>query len=187
MLLAVLAATWFANYRAAGITRDTLYSGREGRALTILRSALLGASLGGLVVYVASPGSMTWAQLSLPAWIRWLGTAVAAAALALVVWVLQSLGRNFSTTLTIKQDQTLVTSGPYSRVRHPMYTAFTLLSIGFLLATANWFVGLTGLAAYALVMTVRTPREEEMMLGRFGDEYRAYRARTGRYLPPLRR
>jgi protein-S-isoprenylcysteine O-methyltransferase Ste14 len=105
------------------------------------------------------------------------------ASILLFFWVLRSLGRNFSTSLTIKKDQTLVTDGPYRWVRHPMYTTFVLLWVAFMLLSANWFIGLTGLLAYALTMTVRTPKEERMMIEAFGDDYRAYMKRTGRYLP----
>jgi protein-S-isoprenylcysteine O-methyltransferase Ste14 len=67
-----------------------------------------------------------------------------------------------------------------------MYTSFLIMLIGFLLLSANWLVGGAGIAFVLLLMAVRTPREERMLLGRFGDEYRRYLERTGRYLPPLR-
>jgi protein-S-isoprenylcysteine O-methyltransferase Ste14 len=55
-----------------------------------------------------------------------------------------------------------------------------------LLLSANWFVGGGGLAFVLLLMAVRTPREERMLIRRFGDDYRSYMGRTGRYLPRLR-
>jgi len=51
---------------------------------------------------------------------------------------------------------------------------------------ANWIAGLSGLAATALLMAVRLPREEAMMIDRFGDQYRDYRRRAGAVLPHLR-
>jgi protein-S-isoprenylcysteine O-methyltransferase Ste14 len=67
-----------------------------------------------------------------------------------------------------------------------MYTAFVIMSIGMLLLSANWVIGGGPLLFLPLLMLVRTPREERMLLARFGDDYRAYMARTGRYLPRLR-
>jgi protein-S-isoprenylcysteine O-methyltransferase Ste14 len=175
------------NYRAAGITRETLYSAREGAVFAVARTLLLGCSLAALVGYLAAPPRMDWASLPLSTWLRWVGIVLAVAGLGLVTWVLRALGHNFSTTLSIKRDQTLVTHGPYRWVRHPMYSAFVLLWVAFSLASTSWLVGLTGLAAFALVMAVRTPREERMLTERFGDEYRAYMGRTGRFLPRVSR
>jgi protein-S-isoprenylcysteine O-methyltransferase Ste14 len=67
-----------------------------------------------------------------------------------------------------------------------MYTAFLVMGAGMLLLSANWLVGGGPLLFLPLLMLVRTPREESMLLARFGDDYRAYMARTGRYLPRLR-
>jgi protein-S-isoprenylcysteine O-methyltransferase Ste14 len=183
--LASLAVTWLANSLAVGLSRETLYSAEEGRTIAIARTMLLAASILGALLYAVDPGAMAWGQLSLPGWLRWLGAGLAAPALFLFAAVLRALGRNFSTTLTISPEQTLVTSGPYRWVRHPMYSAFVLLWIAFFLLSANVFVAVTGLTAYALVMALRTPREERMMIRRFGDEYRAYMERTGRFLPRL--
>ena len=56
---------------------------------------------------------------------------------------------------------------------------------GFLLS-ANWFIGFTGLSAYGLIIVKRTPKEERMMVSRFGEEYIAYMKRPGRFLPRLK-
>jgi protein-S-isoprenylcysteine O-methyltransferase Ste14 len=118
---------------------------------------------------------------------RWLGFPVGLCAVFLFYWVLKSLGQNFSTSLTIKEKQTLVTHGPYRRVRHPMYTAFILLWLAYLLLSANWFIGFTGIMAFVWTTVIRTPKEEQMMADRFGEEYLAYKQRTGRYFPRRRR
>jgi protein-S-isoprenylcysteine O-methyltransferase Ste14 len=183
LVFAIFVVTWVANSLAVGLSRAALYSAEEGLTVTAARTILLAASVGGAVLYIADPGRVSWAELPLPNLLRWLGAVLAVPALVLFAAVVRALGRNFSTTLTIRPDQTLVTSGPYHRVRHPMYTAFVLLWIALFLLSANLFIGSTGLAAFALVMVLRTPREERMLIGRFGDEYRAYVARTGRFLP----
>jgi len=135
------------------------------------------------LVYSIDPALMKWSTLLLPHWMRWFGFCVGLGALLIFFWVLRSLGRNFSTTLTINKAQTLVTRGPYQWVRHPMYTSFIVLWVGLLFLSTNWFIGLTGVLGFVLAIVVRTPKEEQMMIDRFGDEYIAYMKRTGRYLP----
>lgn len=64
-----------------------------------------------------------------------------------------------------------------------MYPTFLLLSAGMFLLTAHWVIGLPPFLGVALVMAFRTPREEAMMIERFGEEYRSYANSVGRYLP----
>ena len=137
----------------------------------------------GIAFYIFKPEWMSWAAVSLPDALRWTGAIAGFAGLALLVWVQRSLGKNFSPLLRIRSDQTLVTYGPYRWVRHPMYTTLLLLSAAFFLLTANGFIGGTLGLGIALVMIVRTPFEEKMMIDRFGDEYRRYMERTGKFLP----
>ena len=174
---------WGRNIVSIGITRDKFYTATEGIMVAVPRFLLLGASLVGILVYSINPRLMKWSALLLPFWMRWFGFFLGLAALIIFFRVLQSLGQNFSTTLTINKDQTLVTQGPYRWVRHPMYTSFVLLWVGYFFLSTNWFIGLTGVLGFVLAIVVRTPKEEQMMIDRFGDEYIAYMKRTGRYLP----
>jgi protein-S-isoprenylcysteine O-methyltransferase Ste14 len=179
----VFVILWGRNLMSIGITSDKFYTATEGIMIAVPRFLLLGASLAGILVYSINPHLMKWSALPLPFWLRWFGFFIGLAALIIFFWVLRSLGQNFSTTLTIKKDQTLVIQGPYQWVRHPMYTSFVLLWVGFFFISTNWFIGLTGILGFVWAIVVRTPKEEQMMIGRFGDEYIAYMKRTGRYLP----
>lgn len=99
--------------------------------------------------------------------------------------MVSSLGRNISETVLTKEDHELVTKGPYRWVRHPLYTAGTLLLIGAALTAANALLGaLTALAA-VLIRLVVVPHEEARLIETFGDAYRDYRRRTGTLLPRL--
>ena len=179
----VFVILWGRNFVSIGITRDKFYTATEGIMIAVPRFLLLGASLAGMLVYSINPHLMKWSALPLPFWLRWFGFFIGLAALIIFFWVLRSLGQNFSTTLTIKKDQTLVIQGPYHWVRHPMYTSFVLLWVGYFFISTNWFIGLTGILGFVWAIVVRTPKEEQMMIERFGDEYIAYMKRTGRYLP----
>ena len=80
---------------------------------------------------------------------------------------------------------TLVTGGPYRWVRHPFYVAFALAVAANAVAAANWFLALTGVVSVVLI-AIRTKTEEQKLLKRFGDAYRSYMQRTGRFIPRLR-
>jgi len=115
----------------------------------------------------------------------WLGTLVLIAAMALLYRTHRDLGRVWSITLEIRDRHTLVTCGLYERLRHPMYSAFWLWAISQALLLPNWIAGLSGLVGFGTLFFARVGREERMMLETFGDEYRAYMARTQRLIPGI--
>jgi protein-S-isoprenylcysteine O-methyltransferase Ste14 len=105
------------------------------------------------------------------------------------LWVIwrahQDLGRNWSPTLDLQQEHQLVTNGIYARMRHPIYAGMWLWACAQPLLLQNWLVGPAGLLTFALVYATRVPKEEKMMLDRFGAQYRAYLDKTGSILPRL--
>jgi protein-S-isoprenylcysteine O-methyltransferase Ste14 len=139
----------------------------------------------GLVTYMVNPSWMAWSSVPLPDSFRWIGVAVAAGAGALLIWTLHSLGKNLTDTVVTRREHTLVTIGPYRWIRHPFYDSVALCIFANSLIAANWFLFLTGGLALVLIV-VRTRKEEEKLLARFGDAYRAYMQRTGRFLPRIR-
>lgn len=157
----------------------------EGKVFGVIRLLLALPFFWAILTYIFYPQGLSWATFPVPVGLRWFGTGLLVLASGLLVWVHQALARNFSTTLRIRPDHTLVTTGPYRWVRHPMYTVFVLAFVGICLQTANWFLGGFGLLVLAQVMILRTPMEEAQLLARFGEEYRHYMERTGRFLPRL--
>ena len=115
----------------------------------------------------------------------WLGLLAAIAALVMFHLTHQSLGRNWSISLDVREGHQLVTDGIYRRVRHPMYSAFWLWAIAQALLLPNWVAGFSGLVGFGILFFGRVAREERMMLEAFGDSYRAYVARTGRVFPSI--
>jgi protein-S-isoprenylcysteine O-methyltransferase Ste14 len=139
-------------------------------------------SMLGLLAYMANPSWMAWSSVPLAEWLRWTGVGVGVIAGALLIWTLRSLGKNLTDTVVTRREHTLVTRGPYRWVRHPFYDAVGLSVLANSLVAANWFLFLTGGLLF-LLLIVRTRTEEERLLARFGDSYRAYMKRTGRFLP----
>jgi len=93
------------------------------------------------------------------------------------------LGTNWSITLEVREEHRLITQGVYRSVRHPMYSALVLYSVGQALVIPNWVAGPSSLLGFAVLLALRIRAEERMMDERFGDEYAAYSARTKRLIP----
>jgi protein-S-isoprenylcysteine O-methyltransferase Ste14 len=115
----------------------------------------------------------------------WLGTLVLIGAMALLYRTHRDLGRVWSITLEIRNQHTLVTRGIYETLRHPMYSAHWLWVISQALLLPNWIAGFSGLVGFGVLFFGRVGQEERMMLETFGDEYRAYMARTHRLIPGI--
>lgn len=138
-----------------------------------------------LAIYLVNPARMAWSAVALPAWVRWIGVGMIAAAGALLFWTLHSLGMNLTDTVVTRKAHTLVVKGPYRWVRHPFYDTVALLLFAISLVAANWFMLVSGTVVFTL-LAVRVPREEDRLVARFGDAYRGYMARTNRFLPTVR-
>src|SRR5262249_39702245 len=128
---------------------------------------------------------LDFAHLPLAPALRWLGLPFGLTSLWLFVSTHRALGRNWSGILEISEQHRLVATGPYRRVRHPMYSSFFCLALCYAFLSANWLIAATNLLAVTLMYAARVQDEERMMLDQFGDEYRAYMQRTGRLIPKL--
>jgi protein-S-isoprenylcysteine O-methyltransferase Ste14 len=135
-------------------------------------------------LYLFTPW-LDFANYNLPRWIGWIGTPVFAGAIFMLWRSHADLGRNWSATLQILGRHSLVTTGVYQYVRHPMYAAHLLWAIAQGLLLSNWFAGWAFLVLSIPLYVVRIPREEQMMLEHFGEAYRAYRSRTGGMVPRI--
>jgi protein-S-isoprenylcysteine O-methyltransferase len=104
----------------------------------------------------------------------------------LLVWAAALLGRFLVHEAAIQEDHSLIASGPYCFVRHPVYSGYLLLLLGSGVATLN--VGLLLLWPVSLVgILVQATSEERLLRARFAQEYERYVARTGRLVPRFRR
>jgi protein-S-isoprenylcysteine O-methyltransferase Ste14 len=108
------------------------------------------------------------------------------AAAVFVFWRSQvDLAGNWSPTLRVREGHDLVTGGIYRAIRHPMYLSQWLWSLAQILLLPNWIAGFASLLVFLPFYFLRVPKEEQMMLDTFGQEYQEYIQRTGRVLPKL--
>jgi protein-S-isoprenylcysteine O-methyltransferase Ste14 len=136
------------------------------------------------ILYLFTP-LFSFADYQLPAFAPWCGTAVMLFALWMFWRSHADLGQNWSVTLEVRKEHQLVTHGVYRSIRHPMYLAIWLWCIAQGLLLPNWLAGWSAFVTFSAMYFLRMPREERMMCEFFGDEYRAYRARTGRLFPRI--
>jgi len=136
------------------------------------------------LIYSAS----TWldfANYSLPAWTGWLGVAFLLGALFVFWRAHADLGLNWSPSLEIREKHELITKGIYGVIRHPMYASQWLWVIAQPLLLQNWIAGLVNLLIFIPFYVLRVQAEEQMMINKFGEDYRTYMKRTGAVLPKI--
>ena len=155
---------------------------REGRGMFATRVVMFFLLLAWLMLYAIYPPWMKALAAPFPDWLRWAGFTLGLASLALWIWTQVALGKQWSPQLQLRQEHHLITSGPYARIRHPLYTAMIGYGTALALVSANWVFILFAILAIA-GMAARVPREEKMMIEEFGEEYIAYMQRTGRFFP----
>jgi len=110
-----------------------------------------------------------------------IGTILCVAGMAFLVWGRVHLGRNWSQIVTLKQNHTLVTSGPYQYVRHPMYGGGIVACLGSAMVIGGPFVFLLFILGTLFLLRVRA--EDELLARHFPDEYPKYRKRTKALIP----
>jgi protein-S-isoprenylcysteine O-methyltransferase Ste14 len=165
-------------------TRERLDRREEGLFILATLRPVGAAFWMGLIAWMVDPDWMAWSSVSLPLWLRWLGVGVMAIACGLLMWTFRCLGRNLTDTVVTRQKHTLVLHGPYRWIRHPFYDSAGLVTAAISLIAGNWFLFVTGVIVFGLLI-IRTRTEEEHLVARFGDSYRTYMERTGRFFPRI--
>lgn len=147
-------------------------------------------AIGGLVlwlsplIYLINPDWMAWSKLGLPELARWFGIVLGIVCLGLLYWMFSSIGSGITPVSATRKNHQLVTHGIYRWIRHPLYTLGTSLFVSVSLMTDSWFILVMAGLAFT-ILAIRTPKEEANLIAKFGDEYREYMQRTGRFLPKL--
>ena len=138
-----------------------------------------------LLVVPRIPLSWLYSQLWASGyWPFWLGAAVTIAGLLFAVWAREHLGRNWSRSVTIKQDHELITTGPYGLVRHPIYTGILAGFLGMAIAISQ-VRGFIVVALIFLAFWLKLRMEEQWMRSQFGATYAAYADHTAALVPYL--
>ena len=141
--------------------------------------------LAGMLAWLFRPTWMAWSSLSLPLWLRWTGVGLGALTIGLLIWTFRTLGPNLTDTVVTRREHSLVTTGPYRWVRHPIYTAILSFMAGVVVIGGSWF----GVAAFGLLLgllIVKASWEEKRLIEVFPG-YPEYRTKTGQFVPRVGR
>ena len=155
---------------------------REDLGYIIVRIIASLALIGFMVLYAFNPIWLGVLSVPFPNWLRWLGIALGCASFILYIWALATLGKEWSPHLQTRKNHHLVTTGPYALMRHPLYSAYIIFMTSIALLTANLFF-IPLLVVSIIVFVLRIPKEEQMLIETFGEEYRIYMQKTRGLLP----
>ena len=182
ILLGMISISTFYRRRARQ-SGPVIKRAEEGTVTVLVRLTVAAPLFLSMIAYAVNPEWMRWSAVGMPVWLRWLGVACGLTGIPLIFWVMRTIGDNISETYLTKEDHSLVTSGPYRLVRHPLYAVaiFAFAAIGVI--AANWFIIAMVSVALAGVYFYVIPREEAALTKKFGDAYRDYARTTGRLVP----
>ena len=139
------------------------------------------------VVGIVAPGTRSVLVERLipgPNVISFIGVGIAAFGLLFAIWARNYLGGNWGPKIGLKKGHTLVRSGPYAIVRHPIYTGVGFGMVGSVIALENAF-GIVVLVGVLLMLFFRMDDEEKIMVEKFGKEYLEYEKEVRRFVPFL--
>ena len=98
-----------------------------------------------------------------------------------------ALGRQWRIDAGLNVDHQLIRSGPYSLVRHPIYTSMLCVFLGTGLIITPWFLFLAALVLFIAGTEIRVRTEDSLLASRFGEEFTNYKRYVPAYVPWLRR
>jgi len=168
--------------RHAGAGKSAVGPRAEGLLLAVGTGLAILIFSMSVAVRLANPDWLPWMELPLSSAFRWLGVPTMIMGAALHVWGARHLGRNLTITIDTVEDHTLVTTGPFRWLRHPLYTGGMVESVGVCLLLASGIVA-AGALTFWLLIIIRTAREETVLRKVFGEDYVRYADRVGRFLP----
>ena len=163
-----------------GVKKEQRVSALEYTLLTLLSVFMFF-----LPVFYSVTDRLDFADYTLPVGISLLGMLVFITGLFVFWRSHNDLKSNWSPSLEIRQDHTLVTTGIYRYVRHPMYASQWLMVIAQVTLLQNWIAGPLNLLFYVFFFYFRVRSEEKMMLDAFGDRYKEYMQQVGSVIPKL--
>jgi len=96
-----------------------------------------------------------------------------------------ALGKNWSFEARMRDDHQLIRTGPYARVRHPIYLGMLLFLFGLAAAMGHWVQLLVALPFFLWGTSIRTKLEDQLLESQFGQEFRDYAKGTPALIPRL--
>lgn len=154
----------------------------------VSRYSVLLIEVAGFVLLFADSAGIGWlGNKVLP---RTLASAVVGVALTwlgvgLAIWARYHLAEYWSARITLKEDHQLIRTGPYSRLRHPIYSGLILAAIGSAAVIDRWRC-VVGVCLVVIGYCLKAGKEEKLLSQQFGDAFQEHRRHTGFLIPHFR-
>ena len=110
---------------------------------------------------------------------------VAAASVWLVWAAVRHLGKQWAVAARLVENHKLITTGPYSYVRNPIYTGMLGMLIATGLAMEHWIALIVAVVLFAIGLVIRVRSEEKLLRAAFGEEFEEYARRVPAVLPGI--
>jgi len=180
LVFAVFVALWIAWFTPFLIKRRGGGTKAEVRA----PASRWGMLLQGLSFAFASFHYAGWHTFTVP---RLTASFIFEAIAVLLSWTsVYALGKQWRLEAALSPDHELIQGGPYSIVRHPIYTSMFCIFIALALMLASRWTALIGAVIFFIGTEIRVRAEERLLAGRFGTSFEAYRKRVAAYIPGVR-
>lgn len=167
----------FSQHRDEG---NVIVDERGDKSFWLILPGLITTFLAPPLEYIYLP-----AYFSRAGWVPYVGLILILVGAAWRFWVRISINGGYSGHSQMTREQHFVESGPYRYLRHPGYTGYFLMALGFCIGYSS-VIGLAAIPIFLLPgLAYRMKLEEKLLTAAFGDEYRAYITRTKRILPGI--
>lgn len=179
-----LYSVFFSSAAWRGIKHGKLAKDKDDRQLktTSGRIAAIIRSIGLLAAHVLA--IYEFADRETLVWLSLIGIGLMIAGLVVNRLAISALGK-FWDKLVIKEDHRLITEGIYAYIRHPIYTSYLLLFLGYTVLFQAPISAIIFMAVLSIWYGSRISLEESMLIEKFGDAYRQYCTKTKRLFPFL--
>jgi len=154
----------------------------------VSRYSILLIEMAGFVLVFSDSAGIGWLGNRFPP--RTLASAVLGVVLTwlgvgLAIWARYQLAEYWSARITLKEDHQLIRTGPYSHLRHPIYSGVILAAVGSALVIDKWRC-VVGVCLLVIGYCLKAGKEEKLLSQQFGDAFQEHRKHTGFLIPRLR-
>ncbi|MCM3611874.1 isoprenylcysteine carboxylmethyltransferase family protein [Planococcus sp. MERTA32b] len=154
----------------------------EGSAVERRSFLLIFAALSATISAAAIVGEMRQFETAAP-WLKSIGIIFFGIGVFLRYWGIIHLKAQFTRHVTVQQGDGIVSTGPYRKLRHPLYTGLLMIAVGMALFFQSIIIAVVGGAVVGWALARRMDGEEELLIKEFGEEYREWMKRRARLIP----
>jgi protein-S-isoprenylcysteine O-methyltransferase Ste14 len=181
MINAALWTAFWLSWLGASFTakRNASSEGAWGRAMTVLPIA---AAM--LLMFHDRRWAWLGGQYHRNEVVAWVGVAETTAGMTFAAWARLHLGRYWSGVVALKEGHKVIRSGPYRFVRHPIYAGLLLAALGTTITAGTWDAA-AGFTLWLVVWLFKIRKEERVLIGALGEEYRTFMRDVPALLPGI--